>query len=344
MQAPSRREQRDLWPYAGALRSGTVIVVTVDDLALLTACAALAPSVHNTQPWRFRADGERIEIRADRNRQLGYLDPTGRQLHVSCGAAIEFAYLTARSIGRECEVRLLPDPDDADLLAVLHLGGSAAPTPTEQRLAEAIAIRYTDRGPYSDRPVPEGVVEDIRRRSAELDVWVRTIDHANDRRVLITILSDAEQEEAGDARYATELAEWTGSTVEVGIPAGAIADRWPSDRVSQVPLRDFNGHGAHPSAEVRGESPPPRVERDLLVMLGTTTDEAGAWLTAGRALGWALLRAAADGISAQPLGPATDFPHNRARLRHELGLVGRPQFVVRMGYGNDRPRTRRMPA
>ncbi len=315
-----------------------------DDIAAVLDCAALAPSVHNTQPWQWRAVDDAIEVRADRSRQLAYLDPTGRQLHVSCGAAIEFGYLAARSVGRECDVRLQPDGADGELLAVLELGEVRPPTPTEQRLAEAIAVRYTDRGPYSDRPVPEGLVEDLRRRAAELEVWVRTFERPDDRRALITVLSDAEQEEARDSRYAAELAQWVGPTGDVGVPAEAVAGRWPSDRVSQVPLRDFTGRAEHPSAEGRGDDPPPTVERDLLLLFGTASDDPGAWLSAGRALGWALLRAAAVGVSAQPLGPAIDLPAARERLRHELGLVGNPQFVVRMGYGADRPRTRRRPA
>jgi len=318
--------------------------VTNDDIAAVLECAALAPSVHNTQPWDLRVEGDVIEVWADRRRQLAYLDPTGRQLHLSCGAAIEFGYLAARSTGRACDVRLLPDAREPDLLAMLTLGEVRPPTPTEQRLAEAIAVRYTDRGPYSDRPVPDGLVEDVRRRAADLDVWVRSLDDADDRRVLTTVLYDAEQDEARDSRYASELAEWIGAGGDVGVPAEAVVSRWPRDRVPQVPLRDFTGHAEHPTPADRGEALPPAVERDLLLMFGTPFDEPRSWLLAGRALGWALVRAAADGISAQPLGPAIDMPAARARLRHELGLVGQPQFVVRMGYGMDRPRTRRRPA
>lgn len=313
-----------------------------DDIAVVLECAALAPSVHNTQPWRFRADGDAIEVYADRSRQLDYLDPTGRQLHVSCGAAIEFAYLATRSVGRDCAVRVLPDVDDPDLLAVLQLGGIRHPTLAERKLAEAIAVRYTDRGPYSERAVPDDVVDDIRARATELGVWVRTLDDPRDRQSLIAVLYDAERAEASDERYVEELARWTGTSDEVGIAAGAIASRWPAGRVSQVPLRDFTGHGEHPSASGRGDEPPPSVERDLLLMFGTAFDEPRAWLSAGRALGWALLRAAECGVSAQPLGPAIDLPHGRARLRHEFGLISYPQFVVRMGFGMDRPRTRRL--
>lgn len=315
--------------------------MTDEEMTVVLECASLAPSVHNTQPWEFGVSGDVIEVRADRSRQLDYLDPTGRQLHVSCGTAIEFAYLAARSIGRDCAVRLLPDVDDPDLLARIRLGAGRHATPTELRLAEAIPLRYTDRGPYADRPVPAGLVEDIRRRATDLDVWIRTIDSADDRRSLISVLYDAEEAEAADGRYAAELARWTGTDGDVGIPAEAVASRWTGDRVSQVPLRDFNGHANHPSAGGRGESPPPAVERDLLVMFGTPEDEPRAWLASGRALGWALVRATADGVSAQPLGQSIDLPQARGRLRHELALVGHPQFVVRMGFGTDRPRTHR---
>ena len=97
------------------------MAATTDDLGVILESAGLAPSVHNTQPWRFVVDGDTIDVRADPERQLGYLDPAGRQLHVSCGAAIEFGYLAARACGRACEVSLLPDPGDRELLARLTL-------------------------------------------------------------------------------------------------------------------------------------------------------------------------------------------------------------------------------
>src|SRR5438045_3052088 len=124
------------------------------DIKLVVDCASPAPSVHNTQPWQFRATGDGLEVRADRERGLAYLDPSGRQLHLSCGAAVEFARLAVRDIGRDCVVTVLPDPQDADLLARLAVGEPKEPTDTERALAEAMPRRYTDRSPYDDTPVP----------------------------------------------------------------------------------------------------------------------------------------------------------------------------------------------
>src|SRR4051794_35732635 len=120
--------------------------MNVDEVRLVTEFASLAPSVHNTQPWRFVATDHSLEVWGDPSRQLSYLDESGRQLHVSCGAAVEFARLAIRSLGYSCVVRLTPRADTPLLLAVLTPGSPAETKPTERRLIEAAPRRYTDRG------------------------------------------------------------------------------------------------------------------------------------------------------------------------------------------------------
>src|SRR3954452_24491954 len=142
--------------------------MTEFDTAAVIECASLAPSVHNTQPWKFVPTGSGLDMLADSGRQLDYLDPTSRQLHVSCGAALEFAVVTTRAVGRACHVQLLPDPARADLLAHVEVGGEEPASTPESDLAGAIPRRYTDRGPYSDRPVPPAVLVDVQTRCAEL--------------------------------------------------------------------------------------------------------------------------------------------------------------------------------
>lgn len=310
------------------------------DYDVVRQCAALAPSVHNTQPWRIETSGDEVEVRADRSRQLDFLDPTGRQLHVSCGAAIEFSYLAVRDAGRACAVTVLPEPADPDLLARLQVGPEQPAEQLEVALTEAIARRHTDRGPYDDRPVPPEILSDIQRRCTELGVWARVLDHEA-RASLVLVLADAEAAEAADPRYAEELARWTTSRgAGEGIPPEATPP-WPNERVSDVPLRDFTGHDQHVRPGQTSGDVPPGVERDTILLLGSSQDDPGAWLSSGRALGWAMLRIAAAGLSAQPLGQAIDLAAGRARLRQELGLVGHPQFLLRVGYGRGQPSTQR---
>ena len=53
----------------------------------LIRLAARAPSLHNTQPWRFKVSQDALELYADPKRQLR-VDPDGREMLISCGAAL----------------------------------------------------------------------------------------------------------------------------------------------------------------------------------------------------------------------------------------------------------------
>jgi len=315
--------------------------MNAEELQLITTFASLAPSVHNTQPWQFVADGHTLEVRADPTRQLAFLDESSRQLHMSCGAAVEFARLAIRALGYSCIVRLLPIADDPLLLATLTLGGRSGAQPGERRLYDAAPRRYTDRGPYDDKPVPAGVLSHLSDAANEVGCWVRVLNRPGDRFLTAILLQKAEESEAADPRYQVELDQWRrdGDSVD-GVPAVAVP-AWPSDRVSDVPLRDFDGLGAHSQPGRYLERPD--VERDTLVLVGSEGDDRLSWLRAGRALATVLLTATDAGLASQPLGQVTDVAATRTQLQRGLGLLGHPQLLLRMGYGHGRTLTGRRP-
>src|SRR5258708_14687681 len=119
--------------------------------------------MHNTQPWRFRVlhAACTIELRADPERMLPVADPTGRALHIACGAALLNLRLAAAVGGREPVVELLPDPNQPLLLAVVRLPGLHHAGEAERELHAAITLRHTNRGPFSGRPVPPGVLAEL---------------------------------------------------------------------------------------------------------------------------------------------------------------------------------------
>jgi len=303
----------------------------IEQLHLVIGAASLAPSIHNTQPWRFAvsADGA-LEVRADRDRQLSVIDADGRQMLVSCGAAVEFARLAVRGMGFACALDLAPDRDDLDFVARLTPGAPAAPSPAETALVAAMSARHTDRGPYDDTKVPAQLLDELRVGVETYGLWLRQIDLPVDRVVVTGALADAEHRQASDPAYVEEVARWTHRPARTDGFAEP-APQWPVDRVSDVPLRDFSGHDEHRHTQA---GDPPAVERDTLVLLGSIGDDATTHVATGRALAWLLLRLAVATVSSQPLGQVFDDIEARARLGRDLRLIGYPQFLLRLGYGH----------
>jgi nitroreductase len=310
-----------------------------DEMRTVAEFASLAPSVHNTQPWRFVAEPYTLQIHLDPDRSLSYLDPGGRQALISCGAAIEFARLAIRSLGTGCTVRMLPSPNHPTLLATLTVGHREPTTPAEQRLIDAVPRRYTDRGQYGDELVPAPVLNTLRDAATARGCWLRVLDRPGDRVTAITLLTDAEAAETHDRAYQDELQSWRRSEPSHdGVPSQAFTAHGDEPWTTDVPLRDFSGQ--QPRLHPDGEAPP-SVERDTIVLLGTNGDDRASWLRAGRALADMLLAITDAGLVSQPLGPVMDIPETRFRLRQNLGLIGHPQLMLRVGYGSGRPFTGR---
>ena len=105
------------------------------DWAHVVAGAVKAPSIHNTQPWRFLASAEQVELHFDRERALSVLDPTGRQQVISCGIAVEFAVVALAARGFAAEVDLLPEGDAPDHLATIRVTGPHETSADDRSLA-----------------------------------------------------------------------------------------------------------------------------------------------------------------------------------------------------------------
>ncbi len=299
--------------------------VELDQVRHVVEAATLAPSVHNTQPWRFVSHVDGFALLAERSRQLAVLDPTGRQLHLSCGAALANACVAARALGLDAHVRLLPS-SDGDLLADVTLVPGSPATAPELALAEAVLARHTTRTAFTPTPLQAAVLAELAAVAESEGAMLRQV-RPEEMTELLVLLSQADALEEGNPAYRQELATWVRAThgSDDGIPSAALADL--TDRGSSLRLRDF----ALTSHE-QGSGGAPVVERPDVVVLTTVGDDAAAWLHAGQALELVLLHAAVAGVQAQPLGQVTDTEAPRRRLQAVLGLVGVPQLVLRLGH------------
>ncbi len=126
-----------------------------------------APSVHNTQPWRWPATRAGLELRADRSRQLRAADPDRRLLPISCGAALHHARLALHAAGWVPQVARMPDARSAGALAEITVTGYGRATAQQRRLFDEIDIRHTDRRPSVEQKVPHDALEVIGRAAID---------------------------------------------------------------------------------------------------------------------------------------------------------------------------------
>jgi nitroreductase len=290
--------------------------------SLLAATAA--PSIHNTQPWLFRLRGDTVDVLVDRRRQLHTLDPDGREMFVSVGAAMFNLRVAVRAHGWEARVRLMPDPAEPDLAASVTVGREAPALPAVRALAEAIPRRHTNRRPFADKPVPYGTIEELAGAATAEGATLLVADPAL-RDGVLSLTRTAENRMRADSHYRAELAAWTtpgGIGRREGVPRQAFG---PRDTHSALPLRDFAlGQGA-PTAVVAFEPDP------TVILLFTAGDAPTDWLRAGAALQRVLLTGTLRGLAATPLSQLSEIPALR-RLLAETATGQVVQTVLRIGY------------
>jgi nitroreductase len=286
--------------------------------------ASAAPSIHNTQPWLFRAGDDAVDVLVDRRRQLATLDPEGREMFVSVGAAAFNLSVAVRAHGHENWVQFTPDPNEPDLAARVTLGREAAPPAGVLALAAAIPRRHTNRRPFADRPVPYGTMEELAAAAMIEKATLMEVDPPL-RDGVLSLTRTADTRMRADPRYRAELAAWTtpgGVGRRDGVPRQAFG---PRDIEGTLPLRDFAlGHGA--SAATVAFEPEP-----TLILLFTNGDTPTDWLQAGAALQRVLLTATQRGLAATPLSQLLEVPKLRALLTDHVNRQVL-QTVLRIGY------------
>jgi nitroreductase len=294
-------------------------------IAGLLSSATRAPSMLNTQPWRFRVlrDSQTIELSADPSRMLRYADPDGRAVHIACGAALLNLRLAIAMAGRQPVVRLLPDAGQPLLLAVVRLAGRHRPGDVESELHAAIAVRHTNRQPFSNRRVPQGVLAELAE-AASLEGAVLHFPGHEETARLLHLASEAERDLLADPAYRAELDRWVGGSRDRdGIPDSALG---PRDPMSGTPTRDFTPARHEALGYAWFEESP------QLVVLSTAGANRVDWLRAGQALQRVLLTATARGLATSPLTQPLETA-DAWMVRDPSSGIEIPQMILRFGYG-----------
>ncbi|SGO76547.1 putative NAD(P)H nitroreductase [Mycobacterium tuberculosis] len=284
--------------------------------------AVRAPSIHNTQPWRWRVCPTSLELFSRPDMQLRSTDPDGRELILSCGVALHHCVVALASLGWQAKVNRFPDPKDRCHLATIGVQ-PLVPDQADVALAAAIPRRRTDRRAYSCWPVPGGDIALMAARAARGGVMLRQVS-ALDR--MKAIVAQAVLDHMTDEEYLRELTIWSGRYGSVaGVPA---RNEPPSDPSAPIPGRLFAGPGLSQPSDVL-----PADDGAAILALGTETDDRLARLRAGEAASIVLLTATAMGLACCPITEPLEIAKTRDAVRAEVfGAGGYPQMLLRVGW------------
>jgi nitroreductase len=297
--------------------------------------ARFAPSIHNTQPWRWTIRPGALELWAAAGRQLPVTDPDGRMATLSCGAALHHVRIALAAQGRRVTMLPLPDPDHPDHLADVRIRGQWPVNTAATRLFQAIERRHTDRRPPPDRPLDERVLLAItlavQAEGCHLHVLRR--DQVIE---LAGAAGYAQRTEIRDEAVRAELENWAGGSRPsgTGVPAANIPAAPPQ---TTVPGRDFGRPGTRDIGDEHDNNA-------TYVLLYGSQDAPPGWLRAGQALSAGWLCATELGATVLPYSAVVEVPATRQRLREMLVEGCYPYLVLRLGNADpDHPGPRPTP-
>ncbi|MVU78384.1 hypothetical protein GPX89_14160 [Nocardia sp. ET3-3] len=289
--------------------------------------ASRAPSVHNTQPWRWVLDGEVLHLFSDPDRLLSAMDPHGRQMIISCGAMLQHVRTALGARGWHTDTIRFPNPAEPEHLAEIRFRPWDSPPPGLYSRAAAMDNRHTDRLPMEPPEHWDELLHRLRMLTSphyvELDALADDV-----RPRLAAATEQAAALRRHDMMYQAEIGWWTGhSGGPEGVPPEALLSDAEAARVSVG--RPF------PAAKHSLRRAETTEDRARLVVLSTESDAPADWLRTGEALSVALLECTVEGMSTCALTHITELPGGRRALAGLTHPNYRPQLVIRIGKAPD---------
>ncbi|ORV80204.1 Acg family FMN-binding oxidoreductase [Mycobacterium gastri] len=314
---------------------------TMVDSGVITKAVELAchaPSLHNSQPWRWLAGSTAVDLFLDPHRLVTSADSSGREAVISCGALLDHFQVAMGAAGWNAAVDQFPNPNDLNHLASIDFAPMDYVTQPRRDRADAILRRRTDRRPFR-APHEWASFESVLRSSFENDGIELAVlaDEARLRLAEASRLTEALRRY--DDLYHHELAWWTAPSRESeGIPESALASGSAARAVAVNRRFPADWHSERSSAS--------RPDQARIVVLSTPGDTRADALDCGRALSAVLLECTLAGLATCPVTHLTEIAASRAIVGDLTGSPAIPQVLIRIGVapsGEVPPPTPRRP-
>lgn len=310
---------KDVWNLSEQDFPGTAPIEL--QLRFLLRYAILAPSVRNTQPWRFAVEGNLVDLFADPGRGLPVADPDQRELYISLGCALENLLVAAEHFGFRHEVSYLPAPDDGRLAATVTFAPGGTRSPAREGIAlEAILARHNDNSVYRPVAVPPALCRCLQACQTEAEPRFDLTDDRLFHRWVERLTLEADRHEFADPEFRAEIAYWIG---QGALSSSGLTARLGSLAVSRLDLGESVARQDHKIVESAA----------LLGVISAASDTHLDHIRTGQLFERVWLTATTIGVSIHPMSQTMRRPQLRAAVAELLPTTGQiPQHLFRVGY------------
>jgi len=298
----------------------------VDTTLITTAVesACRAPSLHNSQPWRWVASTASVDLFVDPDRRVTSTDSSGREAIISCGASLDHFRVAMAAIGWDASVEQFPNPNNLDHLASIDFTSVDYVTQARRDRADAILHRRTNRLPFR-APKHWASFEPVLRSSFDSELVTLDVLASDARPGLAEASRLTEALRRYDDQYHHELDWWTAPLrASEGIPQSALVSESDSSRVDVNRRFPIDPSDERSSAGVYDQA--------KILVLSTPTDTRVDALNCGEALSAVLLECTMVGLATCPVTHVTELEASRNIIRDlTCGRAAVPQVLIRVG-------------
>jgi hypothetical protein len=292
-------------------------------IAKAVELACRAPSLHNSQPWRWVVTGTGVDLFADPHRVVRSSDSAGREAIIGCGAALDHFQVAMAASGWNTTVEVFPNPNKLDHLATVEFMPFAVVAQASRDRADAIRRRRTDRLPLRAPENWESVEPALRRVMVD---GLVTLDVLGDvaRPQLAEASQLTEKVRRYDEFYHREMHWWTADFRQFeGVPQTSLVSASEGNRVDVNRQFPVGGHGHRRSAI--------GLDQSKILVLSTPGDTRMEAFHSGQVLSAVLLECTMAGLATCPLTHITEVEESRQIIQGLIGRTAMPQILIRVG-------------
>lgn len=310
------------------------------DMTELLHYATMAPSGHNTQPWKFRVEDNLILIFPDLSRRLPVVDPLDRELYISLGCALENLVIAARHEGYRAQVGY-SFQDGAMSVNLEPADGKS----DNDWLFNAIPIKQSTRRQYDGRSIPEADMEKLASLPLEQGVSALFVKDPEKIDGVIELVKEGNSIQMNDRDFMRELVSWIrfneaeANRYRDGLSSKAMGNPSSPRVIGKLFMKFFlNSKGQSKKDEkcIRGSS--------ALMVLLSENDDINSWISTGRSFERLALCATALGIKNAHINQPCEVPELKKKFQKLLSAGSmHPQLLLRLGYAEPLPKSLRRP-